>query len=60
MSPLPLVIGLLLLAVAVFVIGITRRPAPISDAEAQSCCWAPKGDPTRCYPCRPTRESNTP
>jgi hypothetical protein len=56
-----LLLGLsLAAAVALLAAGLAsnnRTPVITTDAEAQSCCWAPKGDPTRCYPCRPTRDT---
>jgi hypothetical protein len=50
------------IAVSLVLLGVVRTlpVPPISDAEAQACCWAPKSPDSRCYPCRPTRESNTP
>jgi hypothetical protein len=41
-------------AVLVLVGSISReQPSTVMDKDtAQSCCWAPKGDPTRCYPCQ--------
>jgi hypothetical protein len=47
-------------AIVLLAAGLSRSAPPriVDDADAQTCCWAPKnGDPTRCYPCRPTRDT---
>jgi hypothetical protein len=46
-------------AVILLAAGLARHDVPpiLDEAAAQSCCWAPKGDQTRCYPCRPTRDT---
>jgi hypothetical protein len=48
------------LAVAVFLLGISRHANIAPAVNAAECCWAPQGKETRCYPCRPTRETQTP
>jgi hypothetical protein len=45
------------LALAVFLLGITRHANIAPAVNAAECCWAPKGRDTRCFPCRPTRET---
>jgi hypothetical protein len=46
--------GAIALAIAVFVLGISRRANIAPEVNAAECCWAPKqGERTRCYPCAP-------
>jgi hypothetical protein len=54
-----LLFGLSLAAAAVLLlVGIRQHLPPVTtDATAEQCCWAPKGRDTRCYPCRPTRDT---
>jgi hypothetical protein len=54
-----LLFGLSLAAAVTFLAaGLAMNiPPAATDAAAQSCCWAPQGKDTRCYPCRPTRDT---
>jgi hypothetical protein len=55
-----LLFGLSLAAAALLLfVGIRQHlPRVTTGAEAQNCCWAPRGKETRCHPCRPTRDAN--
>jgi|KBSSwiStaDraftv2_1062776.scaffolds.fasta_scaffold60724_6 hypothetical protein len=49
----------LALAIALLAIGLRMHMPDIAapPVNAAECCWAPKGRDTRCFPCRPTRET---
>jgi hypothetical protein len=47
----------LALAVALLAVGIRQHMPPDATGAIAGECWAPKGDPTRCYPKRPTRDA---
>jgi hypothetical protein len=51
----------LALAVAFLAVGLSRHMPPSVTTDAanaqERCCWAPQGKETRCFPCRPTRDT---